>query len=178
MVEGIAHAERVAREHAQPARAVLDRDRRLDVDGPPDGRQRHLTRALEKVHELLGAAVQPGQLLTGDVHQEIVDAQPRRGRHEVLDGPDPDAERAHGRGEVAVDHMIGVGRDEGAIRRPEENAGIAPGGGYGQANRLSGVETETLDCDRASYGRLMVHGWARREQARCHTALLLDNMWI
>ena len=62
-------------------------------------------------------AVEPGQLIARDVDQEVVDAQPGGRGHQVLDGADPNPERPHRGGEMAIHHMLGIGRNQAALRQ-------------------------------------------------------------
>ena len=108
----------------------------------------HAARALQQLDELPGAAVEPGQLIARDVHQEIVDAKPGGGRHQVLDGADPHAERPHRGGEMTIHHMLGIGRDQRSVRGPEQDPGVAAGRGNGEPDGLAAMETDTLDARR------------------------------
>ena len=93
----------------------------------------------------------------------------------VLDGPHPDPEGPDRGGEMAIHHMLGIGRDQSPVRCTEENPGIATGGGNGEPDGLAAMETDALDAHRLPNRRLLVHGREAREQAGCHFRITEPN---
>jgi hypothetical protein len=109
----------------------------------------------EQRHKRLGASVERWDL--GPVHLdlEIVDAEARDGRHQVLDRLDARAVHAHGGRVVRIDNAVSACRD--ALPRgprPENDARVGGRGRESDPRDLARVEADTFDADRLANGVL------------------------
>ena len=100
----------------EPAAARPHADRVRDLDGPAAGGLLDASRGGQQRDEGLGAAVGGGDLRAVDLDVEVVDAEPGRGGHQVLHGLDAGSVAAHRGGVVRVDHAVGRGPDQLAVR--------------------------------------------------------------
>jgi len=167
VVEGVADTERVRRQHLDPAALGADADRSGDGDRTARSREAHPPRRAKQIHEGLGAAIGRRHFRPVDVHHQVVDAERRRRRHEVLDRAHLHPERAdRGRG-IAIDDVIGVRGDQRAVRSPEQDPGIRRGGRDRHLDCLTRVQPDPVEASRVSDGLLGIHSRGLSRQARC-----------
>src|SRR5712691_748240 len=137
IVERVGDAEGLRRRDLEPAVAVAHPDGLAYDEGPARGGKQRGAGRVEEIHEWLGAAIEGRHLLRGDVHDQIVDAERGRGRHEVLDGAHADAEGSHRGRRAPIDDMLDISGDQGAVSRAEENAGVGGGWSKRELNRFA-----------------------------------------
>jgi hypothetical protein len=127
-------------------------------------------RAREERHEWLGTAVDGGNLDAVDLDAEVVDAEPGRRGHEVLDRLHPRPVLSHGRRIVRIDDALRrCGNRVAVAGHVEHDAGIRGSGTEGDPARLAGMKPHTVQTDLLP-GRPLVHGRVDCQQRECHNA--------
>src|SRR6266850_2414653 len=157
VVERVADAERVRWNDLHPSAVVADPERARNRQRPQPRRLLDAAGEREQRHERLGASVERRDL--GPVHLdlEIVDAEPRDGRHQMLDRLDPRAVHADRGRVVRVDDAVGSRRDpltRGAC--PEHDARVSGCRTESDPGDLARVEADTFDADRLA-NRMLSH---------------------
>ena len=155
VVERVADPQRVRWCDLDPAPAAAHSERTRDRQGLP---QLGLLRAAggrEQRHERLRAPVQRRDLGAVHLDVQVVDAEPGRGGHEVLDRLDAGAVHPQRRRVVRVDDAVDRRGDPLAGRLdPEHDARIRGTRCERDAGDLTRMEPDTLDADRPANGVL------------------------
>jgi hypothetical protein len=117
-------------------------------------------RALQQEHEGRGRAVENRHFLGADVHIQVVDAQARAGRHQVLHRVHLGAAGRDGGGHAGVRH--GHGRDGdihrlGQVHAPEDDARVGLRRTQRQLDPLAPVQTHADGAGQGLEGALLKH---------------------
>ena len=155
VVQRVADPQRVRRHDVNPPPGAAHSKRARKRQHPAARGLLLAARERQQRHEGLRAAVERGDL--GPVHLDldVVDAEPGRRRHEVLDGLDARRVQAQGRRVVRVDDALGPCRNPLAgCAHLEHDACIRRRGGDGDTGDLARVQADSFDTDRLSNGVL------------------------
>src|SRR5579883_1747223 len=129
---------------------------RAHPEEPPGEPLRPEARLPDRLHDGEGAAVEPGELLSRDLHLEVVDAEGPGGGEQVFHHPDPPG-TAQGHAGGAPRHHVEGRRDRRAlgVRPPEADPRALGRGPEPHLGRPARVEGDPPQRDRAGEGVLV-----------------------